>query len=110
KPLRREGRVAPVEPVVSNSCAFYTCTRGRGCNQHPVFPAPSLKRDDEQNITRAIRVARMLMCASVPGGQSEACPPFLHRAREGGHAEPVIGPRVRADPLALPTRQTRMTA
>src|SRR5262249_18547848 len=36
-------RVAPVEPVVTNSCAFL-CTRGRGCNQHPVFPAPSLFR------------------------------------------------------------------
>ena len=31
---RREGRVAPVEPVAI-FCAFH------GCNQHPVFPAPS---------------------------------------------------------------------
>jgi hypothetical protein len=28
-------------PVVSNSCAFDLCTRGRGCTGHPVFPAPS---------------------------------------------------------------------
>ncbi len=30
------------EPVVSNSCAFYFCTRGCGCIGHPAFPAPSL--------------------------------------------------------------------
>ncbi len=41
KPLRRECRVISAEPVVSNSCAFYFCTRGRGCGQHPAFPAPS---------------------------------------------------------------------
>jgi len=29
-PLRREGRVAPVEPVVSNSCAFYTAHEAAG--------------------------------------------------------------------------------
>ena len=41
-PSCREGRIAPVEPVVSNSCAFSTSTRGRGCDQHPAFPAPSI--------------------------------------------------------------------
>ena len=29
------------KPVVSNSRAFYTCTRGHGCGEHPAFPAPS---------------------------------------------------------------------
>ena len=29
-PLRREGRVAPVEPVVTNSCAFYTAHEAAG--------------------------------------------------------------------------------
>ena len=29
-PLRREGRVAPVEPVVNNSCAFYTAHEAAG--------------------------------------------------------------------------------
>ena len=29
-------------PVVANACAFYTCTRGRGCTAHPAFPAPSV--------------------------------------------------------------------
>ena len=46
KPSRREGRVAPVEPVVTNSCAFYYCARGCGCNQRPAFPAPSVFRRD----------------------------------------------------------------
>ena len=31
---------------------------------------------------------------------------FLRWPRCGGHAEPVIGPRIRADPLALPTLQS----
>jgi hypothetical protein len=49
-----------VEPVVNNSCASFAaheaagaastrfgCTRGCGCSQHPVFPAPSVfERDD----------------------------------------------------------------
>jgi hypothetical protein len=30
KPSRREGRVAPVEPVVSNSCAFYNAHEAAG--------------------------------------------------------------------------------
>jgi hypothetical protein len=29
------------EPVVTNSCVFYFCTRGCGCAKHPAFPAPS---------------------------------------------------------------------
>jgi hypothetical protein len=43
-PSRREGRVAPVEPVWTCSCAFSSRTRGCGCGQHPAFPAPSFRR------------------------------------------------------------------
>src|ERR1700752_1248566 len=32
------------EPAVTNSCAFYPCTRGCGCAKHPAFPAPSILR------------------------------------------------------------------
>ena len=53
-PSRREGRVAPVEPVVSTLVCFFHCTRGRGCNQHPVFPAPSAFEGQLRCKTRAI--------------------------------------------------------
>jgi len=39
KPLRGESRIAPVGPVVDYARVFFT--RGRGCNLHPAFPAPS---------------------------------------------------------------------
>src|ERR1700757_2111389 len=32
------------KPAVTNSCAFYLCTRGCGCAKHPAFPAPSIFR------------------------------------------------------------------
>jgi hypothetical protein len=41
KPLRRECRAISGVTVVSNSCAFYFCTRGRGRIGRPAFPAPS---------------------------------------------------------------------
>ncbi len=31
------------EPVVTNSCAFFHCTRGCGRAKRPAFPAPSLR-------------------------------------------------------------------
>jgi len=31
-------------PVVANACAF-SCTRGRGCIEHPAFPAPSSSQE-----------------------------------------------------------------
>jgi hypothetical protein len=67
KPLRREGRVAPVEPVVSNSCAFYLCTRGYGCSQHPAFPAPSMRWRGSfaQNLGRL--ASRDDRCWGAPG-------------------------------------------
>jgi hypothetical protein len=44
KPLRGEGRVDPVEPVVTNSYPSFYRMRGYGCGLHPTFPAPSLIR------------------------------------------------------------------
>jgi hypothetical protein len=41
--------------VVTNSCAFYFCTRGRGCSGHPAFPAPSLEG-------RATPFGRTILC------------------------------------------------
>jgi len=41
KPSRREGRLNPPLPVATTLVCFFTCTRGRGCGGHPVFPAPS---------------------------------------------------------------------
>ena len=42
KPLRREGRMTPPLPVATTLVCFLFCTRGCGCGEHPVFPAPSL--------------------------------------------------------------------
>jgi hypothetical protein len=42
KTIARGAPACSAVPVVSNSCAFYPCTRGYGCGQHPVLPAPSL--------------------------------------------------------------------
>ena len=39
KPLRRESRMDPVEPVVLPPCFFLHGTHG--CDRHPAFPAPS---------------------------------------------------------------------
>jgi hypothetical protein len=43
KPLRRECRGCSGEPVVYLLACFTFYTRGRGCNGHPAFPAPSLE-------------------------------------------------------------------
>ena len=50
KPLRREGRVNPVDLW----CAFYHCTRGCGCIVRPAFPAPSAFRgaNDQARLAR----------------------------------------------------------
>jgi hypothetical protein len=45
KPLRREGRVAPVEPVVSNSCAFFTAHEAAGATSIRSSLRPLLSRD-----------------------------------------------------------------
>jgi hypothetical protein len=52
-------------PVVTNSCAFYLCTRGRGCSGHPAFPAPSVFSRDMSCKPRAHRVARMRSCVHL---------------------------------------------
>jgi hypothetical protein len=45
-------------PVVANACAFF-CTRGRGCNARPVFPAPSdFLMAQSFHKTRTLRAAR----------------------------------------------------
>jgi hypothetical protein len=45
KPLRREGRVISATPVVTTLC-FLPMHRGRGCGEHPAFPAPSVFERD----------------------------------------------------------------
>jgi hypothetical protein len=44
-PLRREGRVAPVEPVVTNSCAFYTAHEAAGATSIRSSLRPLFSRD-----------------------------------------------------------------
>jgi hypothetical protein len=78
-PLRREGRVAPVEPVVPNPCAFYPCTRGRGCNQHPAFPAPSLFEEGHRRCTARAKSCRenvkmcLVRCLKIESGNLATC-------------------------------------
>ena len=47
KPLRREGRMTPPLPVATTLVCFFICTRGCGCGEHPVFPAPSRFQEGE---------------------------------------------------------------
>src|ERR1700757_3867261 len=63
-PLRREGRVAPVEPVVNNSCAFYTAHEAAGAAGIRSSLRPLLKRDIDFRITRARDVPRE--CGVMP--------------------------------------------
>ena len=47
KPLKPSRAGMPGDPgatVVTNSCAFYLCARGYGCNGHPAFPTPFVGR------------------------------------------------------------------
>jgi hypothetical protein len=62
KPSRREGRVHPVEPVVTCLCASSIRTQGCGCGQRPAFPAPSLARGSCWKTSDAGRVARTRSC------------------------------------------------
>ena len=58
KPLKPSRAGMPGDPgatVVTNSCAFYFCTRGCGCVGHPAFPTPSGVEDKCK--TRAHRAA-----------------------------------------------------
>ena len=68
KPLRGEGRMIPVEPVVLPPCFFLHGTHG--CNRHPVFPAPSLFKEggtSRPNLARipAARMRRRASCLST---------------------------------------------
>jgi hypothetical protein len=47
------------EPVVTNSCAFYFCTRGCGRAKRPAFLLPLPLRDNDRPKPRAKFVARM---------------------------------------------------
>src|SRR5207245_3845698 len=58
KPLRREGRVISATPVVTTLC-FLPMHRGRGCGEHPAFPAPSVFRGWFAQHLGRIRVAGM---------------------------------------------------
>jgi hypothetical protein len=60
----------PGVTVVSNSCAFYFCTRGRGRFGRPAFPAPSYLRGEGSCTARAqwaagSRTHILLGCLSV---------------------------------------------
>jgi hypothetical protein len=37
----------PPPPVATTLVCFFHCTRGCGCGEHPVFPAPSDLRDEK---------------------------------------------------------------
>jgi hypothetical protein len=45
KPLRRESRMNPVEPVVLPRAFF---ARTHGCDRHPAFPAPSVIEEGQR--------------------------------------------------------------
>jgi hypothetical protein len=49
KPLRAGMPGDPGATVVTNSCAFYLCARGCGCNGHPAFPTPSMGEGFKHN-------------------------------------------------------------
>ena len=59
------------EPVVTNSCAFYLCTRGRGCNGHPAFPAPSEFR--RRNVLAKLAWMTRRECEAVAAAIVIAC-------------------------------------
>jgi hypothetical protein len=114
KPLRGEGRMNPLSPVATTLVCFLFCTRGCGCSEHPVFPAPSLEgrlrplssRDKIHATARAQSARRecwRLSCADsviacnkcealVRGSASDAAIQLcFYRAALDRFAEPVIG-------------------
>jgi hypothetical protein len=48
KPLRREGRMPPLNLYARVRVFVQFCTRDRGCSVHPVFPAPSSLNEGER--------------------------------------------------------------
>jgi hypothetical protein len=73
------------EPVVTNACAFYQCTRGCGCAKHPAFPAPSEFGRHERCRTRATHAAGifLLVIASWSLSSAALCADPLAR-NDGG--------------------------
>jgi hypothetical protein len=67
KPLKPLRAGTPGEPAYlrSNSRAFYLCTRGRGCGEHPAFPTPSILGGFVAK-TRAHGVAGTRACVCTP--------------------------------------------
>jgi hypothetical protein len=64
-PLRREGRVAPVEPVVTHSCAFTTAHEAAGATSTRSSLRPRSFEGHWCRITRAKRAAGTRSCGFV---------------------------------------------
>ena len=96
------------EPVVINSCAFYFCTRGYGCIEHPAFPAPSVWEGKEiSGKPRAYRAARSRNCiyTSLRGANgSRECAPDDRLRDEAIHPS-ACGPMDCFASLAMTWRQ-----
>jgi hypothetical protein len=85
KPSRREGRVISATPVVTTLC-FLPMHRGRGCGEHPAFPAPSVLSRVVHTTTRVhLRRGNAESCSLV-----SLAPPLAGRGRGEG-----LSPRVR---------------
>ena len=92
KPLRREGRIDPVNPRWTYSYAFHFCMRGCGCIGHPAFPAPSIFRSGEDSRIAWAHPCRgnMLVCPDVIASASDDAIQALNCPLDC-FAEPVIG-------------------
>jgi hypothetical protein len=80
-PLRREGRVAPVEPVVTNSCAFYTAHEAAGAagtrsSLRPLFRGGTCIRKARANCVAGTRTC---VLSSLRAQRSN--PELRHRFR-----------------------------
>jgi hypothetical protein len=74
-PLRREGRVAPVEPVVTNSCAFFTAHEAAGATSirsslRPLISEGRCRCRARANCAAGTRTC-VLFPSSRPSEQSE---------------------------------------
>jgi hypothetical protein len=116
-PSCREGRIAPVEPVVSNSCAFLTAHEAAGATSARPSLRPCFQRDDALEKTRAKRAARSrthvrIRCRRKPIQPTLTPPPAPARSRSPsrpgcGHAFWLDRARGRSDRSCPPgTRRT----
>jgi hypothetical protein len=62
KPLRRESRRDPVEPVVLPPCFLLHGTHG--CDRHPAFPAPSVFQEGSRS--RKTQAFYAVRCGPMP--------------------------------------------